>query len=504
MTSTRSPGMAFDPVTVTCPNAHISKLPDELLVKIMSLGFEHMQPRGRPSADIPEDESRRNIALVCKYWYNIVVTTPAFWTAIGPENNPIVLHAQLSHTGTDAPIKFIRSDFTRWVVPRQTIEIILDKLRRLEEFKTFVFPTDVPLVLQKLCNPAPCLKHLKIFVPTMKPDIEPMCLEGPEIFGDGSCPPQLRVLDLDGLCIPWTSPLFSPNLTSLDLDSQLPLKSYRELYDVLCNMKEVRRLSLRNCLPDRLTDNAPDLYLPNLHTLLLTDEPDFFGGFIRHLRVPPVDVILSGHADINRVSPVARECVQLFSPLLRSSSGPPSHSHLCTTLYLGGNAENEASYIHYRCVLTGRELLPETTEYELDGDFFIDVQRPLDHHMEALVDVLPLNEVRVLNLNYLPVDEDYFWIEIVGRKMPSLVTVWLGRPTYVGFLRAYGEYLGGLDAGSSHEDRLFAHLEEVYCSGLSGETQQLPPSAEEAIYLTDIRSKLDALKLPYVDLQDSF
>ncbi|KAJ8519149.1 hypothetical protein ONZ45_g3893 [Pleurotus djamor] len=500
MLSVRSPGTVFDPADR--PIARVSKLPDELLVKIISLGFKHVQPLGRPTADIPEDKSRRNIALVCRYWYNIVVSTPAFWTALGTENNPAVLQAHLAHTGTDAPIKFIRSDFTERVVPRQTIEIILDRLCRLEEFKTFMFPSDIPLVLQKLRQPAPCLKGLEIFVPIPNQDVEPMSLEGPEIFGDGSCPPQLCALDLDGLRIPWTSPLLSVNLTSLNLDSQLPLESYRELYGVFCNMKELRRLSLRNCLPEHSTDSAPDLYLPKLHTLLLTDEPDFFGGFIRHLRVPPVDVILSGHPAIHRVPTVARECMGVFSPLLESSSGPPSH--LCTTLYLGGNAENEASNIHYRCLLTRRELLPETTEYELEGDFFIDIQRPLDHHMEALVDVLPLNEVRHLNLRYIPVDEDYFWIEIVGRRMPSLVTVRLDRPAYVGFLRAYGEYLCGLDAGSLQRDRLFAHLEVVSCSRLSEQTQRLPPSAEESVYLADVRSKLDALGLPWVDLQDSF
>ncbi|KAJ8507579.1 hypothetical protein ONZ45_g10062 [Pleurotus djamor] len=495
MISTRSPGTAFDPADR--PNARISKLPDELLVKIISLGFEHVNPRDLSTTDIPEDKSRRNIALVCKYWYNIVVSTPAFWTAIGPQSDPAVLQAQLSHTGADTPIKFIRSDFTRWVVPRQTIKTILAKLRQLEEIKTFVFPTDVPLVLQNLCSPAPCLKHLKISVPIPNEDVELESLEGPEIFGDGSCPPQLRVLDLDGLCLPWTSPLLSPSLTILNLDSQLPLESYRELYGVFCNMKELRRLSLRNCLPEHSTDSAPDLYLPKLHTLSLTDESDYFGGFIRHLRVPPVRVILFGHAAIDRVPPVARECLQLFSPLLKSSSGPPSH--LCTNLHLGVHSENKATFIHCQCVFTGQE--HKTTGHGLDGNFFIDVKRPLDHHMEELMEVLPLNDVRVLNLSYIPVDEDYFWIEIVGRKMPSLATVRLDRPAYVGFLRACNKYLGGLNPGHPPEDRLFVHLRMVYCSG---STQRRPPEVEEAVYLRDVQRKFDAFGPPYVYFQRSF
>ncbi|KAJ8507580.1 hypothetical protein ONZ45_g10063 [Pleurotus djamor] len=496
----RRPGTVFPLKHSEFPNSWISTFPHELLVQTMFLASEYVSRFRLAPTGLPSGRSLQDLALVCKHWYNIIVSTPAFWTVLGNETHPAVLRAHLSHTGK-APIKFIRSTFTSRPSPSGFLKPILSEIHRLVELKMAIYPRDVTLVLEALLHRAPYLKDLELVVSGDAAQNEPKSLD---MFGDGSCPPRLHSITLSGLRIPWTSPLLSPHVTSLTLGNQEPFESYKAFYEVFCVLRELRIWVLYDCLPPAHTESAPDLVLPKLHTLTLDDDDvSRSTTLLRHFQVPPLDTTIIGKASTMTIPPIITESIQAFSPLLKSSSGPSSH--FCTCVYLGHSAEDGTHYIQYRCDFKGREIVPGATDHQLMGRFFIEVDTPLDRDMEAIMDVLPLEEVRSLTLDYTPVDEDRFWVEGIGRKIPLLDTMELDRSACVGFMRALRKYLDGLHPGSPGEAQLFVHLELIWCLECvpppgPGQRRMLP-NEQEASCLADVRRKLHALGRPYLDFR---
>ncbi|KAJ8475464.1 hypothetical protein ONZ45_g15602 [Pleurotus djamor] len=146
----------------------ISDLPNEVIIKILHQSYGFCKGWWDDAdTEVPWIHDLRMLSLVCKDWRVIILNTPSFWTTINCWTNyqdrwmvPEVISARLSHTGTGAPLKFLRKDLTSISVGEESMYIILAQLHRLEELKTFV---RMPCALnERLRGRAPLLKVLDL------------------------------------------------------------------------------------------------------------------------------------------------------------------------------------------------------------------------------------------------------------------------------------------------------------------------------------------------------
>ncbi|KAJ8519152.1 hypothetical protein ONZ45_g3873 [Pleurotus djamor] len=445
-------------------------------------------------AEIPTGKSLLRIALICKYWYNLIVSTPTFWNVLGNETNPASFRLHLSHAGKNAPIRFIRTLFTRQGLPSGFVKPILAEFHRLEEFKTAIFPCDIPLFLAKVADAA-SLKDLELVVGRGAQD-QPKSLECPDISTGGSSPPFLRTLSLSGIRVPWTSPLLSPNLTSLCLDSQVRFQSYRELHNVFHVLRELKSLVLHECLPPPRTGNTLGLSLdlPKLRFLTLRDDVEQSTRLLCHLRAALFEVNILGNTVMAMIPPMIKECIRLVCPIPKPS--PEPSSHFCAFLHLAYRPGGWKEPLEYRTIFHKRGALPGTSDRRVEGRLF--VSHPTDSDMEAIIESFPLEDATVLDLDYSPTNEYHFWFNVVAEKMPSVERLNLGETAYVGFMKAYGRHLDDLAKGHAAQNIYFTRLVAVRCyrTIMSPFLGLEDDEDEECTRASEIRRKLWTLGLP--------
>ncbi|KZV63407.1 hypothetical protein PENSPDRAFT_691685 [Peniophora sp. CONT] len=196
------------------------RLPAEVLTEIFLYAQEDWKPqrrRGKISTPDPSlyDLGWLNITHTCSLWRKVALGAPQLWTTISctrfspraatvllrrSERLPLSLHVVEPYKLNEARSFIINSWLSRPV---------LSRVERL------IVQSDTALIngwITSLCSPMPLL-HIMIM--KNRDSTGPVIL--PEQILAGEHPPALRRLRLNG-CLPtWNSPLFSKDLTHLEL-----------------------------------------------------------------------------------------------------------------------------------------------------------------------------------------------------------------------------------------------------------------------------------------------
>ncbi|KAL1943502.1 hypothetical protein VTO73DRAFT_3947 [Trametes versicolor] len=275
--------------------APINKLPNEILLEIISLANPRRQPAsepGLPPVQIPDPypigvPCWLPLMLVCRHWYAIILSNTRLWRAIDIYRNPNHFIFALKHSGKttfDLAIHYPRA--TRFIVPalapiasrlsklllprlccgllRPVFLLLLESWPRLEGLT----------VLREPCNPQTCSS------------IPPM-LEFPlERF------PMLSTLRLSAMAISWNTGLISRmrRLELSDCSHAGPQISFDAFLDVCEACPDLEELRMHNFLSTACSDRsrAPrrTVALPKLKDFGFRDEPSLVSQLLSNLHLP--------------------------------------------------------------------------------------------------------------------------------------------------------------------------------------------------------------------------
>ncbi|KAJ8502472.1 hypothetical protein ONZ45_g11733 [Pleurotus djamor] len=429
----------------------ILDLPDEITIKILHLSYRFC----------PEFKSNMpNIHDLRKF-------TPSFWTTIpcSPDSDelstpPEVIAARLSHTGTEAPLNFRRTDLSRYGLEADSADLILAQLHRLEELNTFVGLSYS--LNEKLRGRAPLLKALELGYRDNHP-FEIPTLNDPQLFG-GAAPPQLTSLTLCSIRVPWNFFLLAPTLTLLELRDQTRFVSYQELYDTLSSLPNLEDLRLVSALPPSLpsTDPKPDLVLPRLRKLWLSeDHAQSVASVLRHLRFQPSAVSCfpnntTTDADILSLLRGAVSCFPRSLVWPSPSSASPLNECL-PTFMLSGPYLNQYLWCQVR---TTSERWPDDPPFI--AAFCLPDNTTYDLFIEKAIKAFPLKKIESFALHdYSPLDPQHFWMNIVGPTLKYLKMIEMSWDICMSFLQIYLKYLDTVYATTPSEERLFTSLQFI-------------------------------------------
>ncbi|KAJ8519147.1 hypothetical protein ONZ45_g3875 [Pleurotus djamor] len=469
----------------------ISDLPDEVIIKIFHQSYGFCKGWWDDvDTEVPWIHDLRILSLVCKDWRAIILNTPSFWTTINccwtnfqdRWMVPEVISARLSHTGTDASLKFLRKDLVNIAVGAESMYIILAQLHRLEELKTSV---RMPCALnEKLRGRAPLLKVLDLgydFGPD-KP-LEVFDLDDPQLLG-GAPPPKLTTLSLEAIRVPWHSCLLTTTLTLLELHNQTPFASYRDLYNTLSPLTNLEVLRLWSALPPPSTSLEPELVLPRLRTLWLQDDlVRSMAGVLQFLKFQPsVASFFPQPSALDDHLALIRESIRCIPPSLVFSS-PSSTSPLdefVPSLILTGASREGSFCCHYQTTPKGWR------EYPLFMASFrvTPGTTTLDVSMEKAVKAFPLKKVESFVVeDYSPTNPQHFWMETVGPLLKHLKVIEMAVNTGTAFLETYSKYLDVFPTIPSDE-RLFTSLQTIRCKTSRNSAASVSLTAETRVETT--------------------
>lgn len=216
------------------PPALIHTLPTELIIEVFLFALE--DTRWSP-VDL------QHLALVCKYWRDIILSTPHFWHVFdsrhGRQACPLVLTRNrigpldIHMAGREAP--WYNTD----LIP-QLIQLITPESQRIRSLHFTVHP-NTPYFqpfFETISLPSLTSLTVSVWPETLVPV--------PIHIGDGA---PFRHLSLDSVTIPWDTPRLH-GLEVLSLSNlHIGTPTLAQLHHVLCSAPSLRHLSLHKWKP---------------------------------------------------------------------------------------------------------------------------------------------------------------------------------------------------------------------------------------------------------------
>ncbi|KAJ8475461.1 hypothetical protein ONZ45_g15601 [Pleurotus djamor] len=432
----------------------ILELPPEVLVNIFSQP-PFVQVINKSQDIVHNIPALHILALVCKDFARIITSTPLFWSTLTCGMDPNILFSRLQRVGSNASIKFVRSDETRRPLPAVSVHLILCHLHQLEELKIPILRSSLPVLLNKLRGDAPRLKVLEVYVYDGLVSALPL-FDHPYLFR-GTFPPQLETLKLGGVEIPVSSTLLSSRLTTLCLHSQPRFRSYKNFCSFLLRLQGLERLSLTDCVPLPTPIKAP-LHLPRLRHLEIVDKTQTTTSLLKCLDASLESLIVHGPTSRNEIQPLLQAGFRLLQRYIPSES-TPTPTHFISDLYIN---PSRGPCIEIQCIASGRHD-PSIRLPIFQASLKIDMASPRLCTTTATIESLPLSEVEVLTLHQ---DDhvrsaDDWWLGVVAQSMPKLWCIALGGANCLAFMRVYAKYMKSLRPGTPYEEMSFARVELI-------------------------------------------
>ncbi|KAJ8501410.1 hypothetical protein ONZ45_g12156 [Pleurotus djamor] len=492
---TRSYGQPSNGGTTPARRLGLADMPDKVLVRILSQSYSFVEGPDRTASEIPDIKSIQALALVCKSFARVILSTPSFWTTIVCGADAHILDAHLKRVGTLEPLRFLRSDISRRPLAAPSVHLILSKLARLEELKIPILRSSVPILSRKLHGRAPLLRALEVYVWDAL-GCPPLLLHDSALF-QGARPTLLASLKLGGVYIPWTSPLICPTLTSLSLHSQPRFDSYARFRHTFLPLQNLEELSLTDCLPLATTGIGATLHLPRLKKLVIVDNVPAITSVLSSLVASPESLIIHGAAIKHELPPFLHACTRLLTRYHPSAQTPH---------YLSGfHLNRDQSTLQFQCVASAREN-PLLRKPVFEAKLNIEKGTSIGSTVAATIQGLPLTEVEVLTLFHFPGDAAELWLNVVARQIPKLRSIVVQQPTSIEFLKAYGKYLDELNPCTPHESQAYAGLMLIQSVRLvnvhpSVRFNQVRADEEEAFYFSEVIRRRLNLGLPEIGIR---
>lgn len=239
------------------------------------------------------------------YWRDIALDKSSLWTYINWSGKQPKKKAQLwLKRSRLAPLR-ISLTFEEGFDPKpaqmeSVMNFLKQRISRWESFSVHVTSEALQVALELCCGvPAPALKRLSIRCPETG-------LFEDEIVLFAEKTPRLRSLQLSGLLVPWTGPLFE-NLTVLDLADyeEETAPSIEHLASMLQRSPDLQELILHS---SGITDshNSDDfrpstITMPSLKRVQMTDKDrDFSIWMTGYLRAPKVHTVIANPVNSDR------------------------------------------------------------------------------------------------------------------------------------------------------------------------------------------------------------
>ncbi|VDB83225.1 unnamed protein product [Peniophora sp. CBMAI 1063] len=285
----------------------LGRLPAEVLTEIFLFAQEDWKPqrrRGKPSTSdaVPYDLGWLNITHTCSQWRKVALGAPQLWTTISctrfspraatvllrrSERLPLSLHVVEQYKPSEARAFIINSWLSRPV---------LNRVERL------IVQSDTPLMSGWIASLYAPMPSLRIMIMKNKDPRGVVMLPQQTLAGEH--PPALRRLRLHG-CLPtWSSPLFSKDLTHLELtlprmleEDSIRLPDLATFRGLISAMTSLEFLKLQDIFPrgNNGTSRVPPYTFPpsfnEFEMRLQCSSPGFFltlyGTIWDTFRVPP-------------------------------------------------------------------------------------------------------------------------------------------------------------------------------------------------------------------------
>ncbi|KAL4264879.1 hypothetical protein AB1N83_006733 [Pleurotus pulmonarius] len=300
---------------------NIQSLPNELLTIIFE---ELVEIYVEDQVFIPIELCE--LRLVCKAWCTTIENSCTLWsylcgTETAEQVEKILLlskHAPLSLNA----FPYLNDDNA---MSGSEIVRILWELRRLSAFQTTISESSWPQVSTLLCNNAPLLESLRMSVSAELGGPVPAL---PDALFNMERPPRLKVLNLEGCSVSWSSPLLC-NLTELGLHGQPTRPSYSRFHAMLAQMPMLESLELFGCLPEKTPSNASEITMPNLCQVTLWDDIDRCTTFLKYTRCSLLKLDIGLRSGAQNFKPFFDLCeirlgvvqhTTVFEPVLTTSS----------------------------------------------------------------------------------------------------------------------------------------------------------------------------------------
>ncbi|KAA1470778.1 hypothetical protein DENSPDRAFT_849793 [Dentipellis sp. KUC8613] len=398
----------------------IADLPNELLALI----FRELAVVDRPKRVLVPNKDPPtgcllgwlHITHTCRHWRRVALETASLWSRIDVNfghrwAHEMILRSQRvpltidCYVQPDVPSDRLRRD-------------ILEHISHISELNiTGMTESFLNDLLPHLVEPAPMLTAL-----SLDSSMSATGSIAPEdIFSRVS--PKLRYLDLNNVCIPWTSTIFA-NLTELyvNIDVEtftgfpppLAYPSMTELLDTLDKMPHLGDLWLYGMLPasrlqDSVTNSRRSVSLSELDALQLSGPLLNCSALLHHLEYPATaSVKISCTCDLSLV----QETDAIISIITRHTQGRPRY--IAVTTYATDYEEPFVS------VLTSPWLPTEGHWSKPSGEFSIDWTHPGHERdwthtlclLRTFFAVAKLDNIHTLEVNGRVDDEN--WRSIIG------------------------------------------------------------------------------------------
>lgn len=347
----------------------IARIPSEILCQI----FLYYASEQRHSHTVGPDWI--SITHVCHHWRLIALDLANLWTEIG--SGPLKFNELL--------LSRSKQDSLKLVVPYlEPPDIIAKAFREAHRLET----VDISSVFEYPPLPdslfAPRLHSIALTHWGQATSLSPH-------FQNYDMP-RLGRVKLAGYEINWSSRLFCPTLTSLDISDVIVHPGLEETLYALSKLPKLTFLSLNNIFP---TDSRVkpvsadvDVALPLLEVLKLSCGPGVMASFLSHVSFPPnARLFLQTHTTSHR--PVSGLASVLSSHLVALQELENGNSLICAGVNIVGNRMELKSYFEENP--TREEPVFEIAVVCRDGVDMEDV-------MEKLFSQLPLGAVRVFRM----------------------------------------------------------------------------------------------------------
>ena len=288
---------------------------NELPVELLQLIFEYYGATSTHMEDRRITHPALTVASVCTYWRTVALKHSALWSRINLSSPPRLLECcgerakrhpltlsfvrrghdggGDSRFGSRHALNFLSGKF------HQTVDLAIDLVPAEPELWLLLKTTNAPL-LQR------CVVH--------SGESEVEVLSRP-LFGDSA--PQLRHLELHGLCLPWNT-TYLGNLSTLVMSCDaLALSHETEMHLLLAALPSMRHLDLRilsySTKPSGVASapsSTPRAVMPHLHTLKLQMGPELMHYILSSITAPSVHTLemMSDSINADEAEVVATLC----------------------------------------------------------------------------------------------------------------------------------------------------------------------------------------------------
>ncbi|KAI0310916.1 hypothetical protein OF83DRAFT_1088047 [Amylostereum chailletii] len=281
-------------VTLDRPS-HIMRLPNEMMIAIFKFcaSAESCQRQGSPPVEFPCPGAPEWIAIsqVSTEWRSLALACPDIWAIPAiPVTSSEWTRVILEQSG----IAHLRAIAIEPDLPAGPISMALDHLPRIHQLSLNLQPRHrdsalwqgIPFLLSSY--PAPNLEVAWITgcLPGTGVVDHPRPVLKDDIF-QGHIP-SLRALALGYVQLSWRSPVFSHNLTALELGSAETFETYDDVWSWISGLNLLEHLRLIYSLPSTGTtkNHVAVVSLPNLISFTLADSASSICSFLSFVALP--------------------------------------------------------------------------------------------------------------------------------------------------------------------------------------------------------------------------